>query len=74
MLPLQIIKTIEGEEYSFKLNSHLLPIMADVSPENLGNLRWSWKVWRKAVGPKVKPLFEEYVKLSNQGEPFNILV
>ena len=42
--------------------------MADVSSNNLGNLKWAWKIWRKAVGPKVKPLFEKYVNLSNEGK------
>ena len=42
--------------------------MADVSSNNLGNLKWAWKIWRKAVGPKVKPLFEKYVDLSNEGK------
>lgn len=53
------------------MNSHLLPIMSEVSSENLGNLRWAWRVWRKAVGPKIKPLYEKFVTLVNKGAKEN---
>ena len=45
--------------------------MADISEENLGNLRWAWRVWRKAVGPPVRKYFEEFVKLVNDGAKEN---
>ncbi|XP_057290559.1 angiotensin-converting enzyme-like [Hydractinia symbiolongicarpus] len=66
-----IVKTIDDKKYKFKLNSHLLPIMSEVSSENLGNLRWAWRVWRKAVGPKIKPLYEKFVTLVNKGAKEN---
>jgi len=66
-----ILKTIDKTNYRFKLNAHLLPIMSEVSKENLGNLKWAWKVWRKAVGPKIKPLYEKFVGLVNIGAKEN---
>lgn len=66
-----IIKKIDGEEYKFKLNQHLLPIMSIVNKENLGNLRWAWNVWRWSVGRKVKKMYTEFVELANKGAKEN---
>ena len=41
--------------------------MSEVSIANLGNLCWAWRVWRKAVGPKMKPLYKQFVDLVNKG-------
>ncbi|XP_012555870.1 angiotensin-converting enzyme [Hydra vulgaris] len=62
----EIVKKIDGEEYHFKLNSHLLPLMSQVEVENLGNMRWAWRVWREAVGIKNKPLYVKFVELANK--------
>ena len=45
--------------------------MSSVSKENMGNLRWAWNVWRIAVGPKIKPMYEKFVKLVNKGAQEN---
>ena len=31
------------------------------------HLLWLWKGWRDQTGPKIKPLFNDYVSLSNRG-------
>lgn len=60
------MKEIDEGKYEFKLNQHLLPIMSTLK-DNIGNLRWAWNVWRKAVGPEIKPLYVEFVDLANKG-------
>ena len=60
------MKKIDGSKYEFKLNQHLLPIMSSVK-DNIENLRWAWNVWRKAVGPQIKPLYVKFVELANKG-------
>ena len=40
--------------------------MSQVEVENLGNLRWAWRVWREAVGIKNKPLYVKFVELANK--------
>ena len=41
--------------------------MSTVNKDNLENLRWAWRVWRDAVGRKIKPLYEKFVDLANTG-------
>ena len=41
--------------------------MSAVKSDNIGNLRWAWKVWRDAVGPPIKKLYTKFVDLANQG-------
>lgn len=66
-----IKKEIDNDTYRFNLNHHLLPIMSEVSKSNLGNLRWAFRVWREAVGTKIKPLYQRFVELSNSGAQEN---
>lgn len=66
-----IKKEIDNDTYRFKLNQHLLPIMSEVSKSNLGNLRWAFRVWREAVGTKIKPLYKRFVELVNSGAQEN---
>lgn len=66
-----IKKEIDNDTYRFKLNQHLLPIMSEVSKANLGNLRWAFRVWREAVGTKIKPLYQRFVDLANSGAQEN---
>ena len=56
---------------TFQLNSHLLPIMSLVEKDKKNELKWAWEVWRKAVGPKIKPAYVEFVELSNKGAQEN---
>jgi len=66
-----IKKEIDNDTYRFNLNHHLLPIMSEVSKSNLGNLRWAFRVWREAVGTKIRPLYQRFVELSNNGAQEN---
>lgn len=45
--------------------------MSEVSKANIGNLRWAFRVWREAVGTKIKPLYQQFVELANSGAQEN---
>ena len=47
------------------LDNFLNPIMAKSRDAN--ELKYVWKQWRKATGPKLKQLYSEYVRLNNIG-------
>ncbi len=38
-----------------------------VTPERLNLMLWAWTMWRKAVGPRVKPKFIKMVQKANKG-------
>jgi len=63
----KIIKSIKVEEgvTDMKLGKHLHAIMA--ASNDSQELLYVWKGWRDAVGPKVKGMYEEYVRLNNMG-------
>ena len=47
------------------LEPDLWNIMA--TTRDYDRLQFAWKGWRDAVGPKLRPLYKEFVKLKNQG-------
>ena len=47
------------------LNPDLYRILA--TTRDYDRLQFAWKGWRDAVGPKLRPLYKEFVKLKNQG-------
>ncbi len=53
---------VDGKCYSL---DEAIKILADSKDYKLALKLW--KGWRDAVGPKIKPLYSEYVSLSNQG-------
>eukprot|EP00794_Sanderia_malayensis_P018117 gene18117-19927_t len=58
---------VKGKVRKLQLNAHLMKAFKKVTPERLGEMLWSWKAWRAAVGPKIKPHFIKMVQLSNKG-------
>lgn len=63
----QVYDSIAGKNLS--LSPDLTKIMA--SSQNYAKLMSAWKGWRDAVGPKIRPLYKEYVKLANEGAADN---
>ena len=60
----------EGDNTKYyTLERDLLPIMSNVTANNMDNLRWAFSVLRDSVGKKIKPLYEKYVKLVNKVRP-----
>ena len=59
----QVFDVETGKNLS--LSPDLTKIMA--SSKKHDRLKFAWQEWRDAVGPKIRPLFERYVNLSNQG-------
>ncbi len=49
------------------LEPDLEKIMKDVKYNNWDDLKWAWKAWRDATGPKMKQSFARLVELSNEG-------
>nr|XP_022919739.1 angiotensin-converting enzyme-like [Onthophagus taurus] len=56
---------------SLNLEPELTKIFAE--SRNPKELKYYWSKWRKAVGPKVKVYFDEYVSLSNEASRLNKL-
>lgn len=54
---------------NLSLSPDLTKIMA--SSQLYDELKFAWQSWRDAVGPKIRPLYEEYVKLANEGAKDN---
>ena len=54
---------------NLSLSPDLTNIMA--SSQNFNKLKFAWQGWRDGVGSKIRPLYEEYVKLSNEGASDN---
>lgn len=50
-------------------NLSLAPDLTDImaSSRTFDELKLAWEGWRDEVGAKIRPLFEEYVSLSNEG-------
>ena len=50
-------------------NLSLSPDLTDImaSSRTFNELKTAWQGWRDAVGPKIRPLYEQYVELSNEG-------
>lgn len=59
----EVFDQIKGKNLS--LSPDLTNIMA--SSRTFDELKMAWQGWRDAVGPKIRPLYEQYVKLSNEG-------
>lgn len=55
---------------NLSLSPDLTNIMANPS-STFDKLYFAWKGWRDTVGPKIRPLYEEYVKLANEGAKDN---
>lgn len=51
---------------NMSLSPGLMNILSTPS-NSYQSLKDAWLGWRDAVGPKIRPLFEEYVALANQG-------
>ena len=60
----QVYDSSTGRNLS--LSPDLTKIMANPS-SSYNELVFAWKAWRDTVGPKIRPLYEKYVKLSNGG-------
>ena len=54
---------------NLSLSPDLTNIMA--SSRKYDELVFAWQGWRDAVGPKIRPLYEKYVKLANEGAKDN---
>lgn len=54
-------------------NLSLAPDLANImaSSHRYRRLKFAWQSWRDAVGPKIRPLYEEYVRLANEGAKDN---
>lgn len=59
----QVYDQVSGK--NLFLSPDLTQIMA--SSRNFAELKMAWQGWRDAVGSKIRPLYEEYVRLSNEG-------
>ena len=59
----QVFDAETGKNLS--LSPNLTEIMA--SSQRHDRLKFAWQEWRDVVGPKIRPLYERYVNLSNQG-------
>lgn len=66
-----IIKTISvnSDVKELNVNSHLEEIMS--KSNDTAELLYVWKAWRDATGPKLRPLYEEYVAMNNIGAKEN---
>ena len=58
-------KVKDGDGKMLALNPDLYGILA--TSRDYDRLQFAWKGWRDAVGPKLRPLYKEFVKLKNQG-------
>ena len=54
---------------NLSLSPDLTKIMA--SSRQYDRLKFAWQNWRDAVGPKLRPLYKEYVELANEGAKDN---
>ena len=63
----QVYDAEKGKNLS--LSPDLTNIMA--SSKRYDYLKFAWQGWRDAVGPSIRPLYEQYVKLSNEGSRDN---
>ena len=63
----KIVKSIKVDAgtTSLSLDKHLVEIMK--SSTNPTELLYAWRGWRDAVGPKLKNLYTDYVRLNNIG-------
>lgn len=63
----EIVKTIKTDDdvHELSVTTHLEEIMAKSNDTN--ELLYAWKSWRDATGPKIRPLYAEYVALNNIG-------
>lgn len=59
----EVFDQIKGKNLS--LSPDLTNIMA--SSRTFDELKMAWQGWRDAAGPKIRPLYEQYVKFSNEG-------
>ena len=57
--------TKEDTHKCLPLEPDLEDIMA--KSRDPAQLLWAWKGWRDATGPKIKPLYQTFVTLRNQG-------
>lgn len=65
-----IYRTTRVYDPQTKRNMSLSPGLMNIlstPPNGFESLKRAWIGWRDAVGPKILPLFEEYVALANQG-------
>lgn len=51
------------------LGTDLQEIMATSRDQK--ELLWAWQGWRDAVGRQLRPVFEDYVRLSNKAAQYN---
>ena len=58
-------KVEDNDGTELALEPDLWNIMA--TTRDYDRLQFAWKGWRDAVGPKLRPLYKEFVKLKNQG-------
>ena len=58
-------KVKDSDGKMLALNPDLYRILA--TTRDYDRLQFAWKGWRDAVGPKLRPLYKEFVKLKNQG-------
>ena len=56
-------------DYATKKNLSLSPDLTNImaNSSRYATLLYAWLDWRNTVGPKLRPLFEEYVNLTNEG-------
>ena len=62
-------KVIDSSGKELELDPDLYKILS--SSRNYSELLFAWKGWRDAVGPKLRPLYEEFVRLKNTGAKDN---